>query len=59
MKKENVKNRIALLERNLKALEMDFRAGLVKKASYEVRKADVQNALRVYKKGIHEKSFII
>lgn len=57
--KENVKDRIAVLERNLKDLERDFKAGLVKKASYEVRKADVKNALRIYKKGVHKKSFII
>ena len=55
----NVKDRIAILESNLKDLERDFKAGLVKKDSYKVRKADVKNALRIYKKGIHKKSFII
>ena len=59
MKKENAKDRIAILESNLKDLERGFKAGLVKKASYEVRKADAKNALRIYKKGAHKKSFII
>lgn len=57
--KEEKAKKIAMLERNLQDLERDFKAGLVKKASYQVRKADVKNALRVYKKGVHKKSFII
>lgn len=58
MTKEEVKEKVAILERNLRDLERDFKAGLVKKASYEVRKADVKNALRIYKKGVHKTKFI-